>query len=190
MTDKIFLIGKGGHAKSCLEALGPYRDKATLITTEELYKWTIEDYLFVAIGDNHARCKWVKKADPAAIFGRIVHGASVIHGDYGIGVFIGALAYVGPDSKVGNFAIINTGAILEHDSVLDDGAHMAPRSVACGHVEIGARTLVGAGAVIRDHVKVGKDCVIGAGSVVTRNVPDNTTGWGVPFKIMRRTLAA
>jgi len=46
--------------------------------------------------------------------------------------------------------------------------------------------VVGGGAKILGNIIVGKNCRIGAGSVVLRNVPDDSTVFGVPGHIIFR----
>jgi acetyltransferase-like isoleucine patch superfamily enzyme len=72
--------------------------------------------------------------------------------------------------------------MLPHDSNLGDYSHLCPRVIMGGHVKIGMRCMVGLGAMIRDHVTIGDNCTIGMGSVVLHDVPDNTRGWGNPFR--------
>ena len=52
---------------------------------------------------------------------------------------------------------------------------------------IGARTLIGMGAVILDGAQIGNDCIIGAGSLVTKNtvISDGSLVLGSPAKIKR-----
>lgn len=63
-----------------------------------------------------------------------------------------------------------------------------------GHYpEIGAGTVIFAGAVIVGAVRIGVGCVIGANSVVLHDVPDNSVAVGAPARIVERrssTLAA
>ncbi len=99
------------------------------------------------------------------------------------GSFFGAYSVVGNDSEVGDFCILNTGAILDHDSTLGDFSHLCPGVVTGGHVHIGSRTTVGVGSMIRDGVTIGDNCIIGMGSVVIKDVPNNTTVWGNPAKV-------
>ena len=114
-----------------------------------------------------------------------VDNATLIKGDARRCLFIGMGANLGPGSRVGDFSIINTHANLEHDSSLGMFSHMAPGSVTGGHVKIGNHTLIGLGAIIKDRITVGENCVIGAGSVVIDDVPDNSMGWGNPFRIKK-----
>ena len=53
-----------------------------------------------------------------------------------------------PGAVVGRAAIVNTGAIMEHDSSLGAGSHLAPRAVLLGGVTVGSCAMIGAGAVV------------------------------------------
>lgn len=51
--------------------------------------------------------------------------------------------------------------------------------------EIGAQTVIFAGAVIVGRSKIGAGCTIGANSVVLGDVPDGATAVGAPARILR-----
>ena len=53
-------------------------------------------------------------------------------------------------------------------------------------ITIGNDTWIGANCVIHPGVKIGKNCIIGAMSNVTKDVPDNSMGWGNPFQIIKQ----
>jgi serine O-acetyltransferase len=48
--------------------------------------------------------------------------------------------------------------------------------------EIGADTVLFAGAVVVGDVRIGRNCVIGANAVVLRDLPDNSVAVGVPAR--------
>lgn len=83
-------------------------------------------------------------------------------------------AYIGSDCRVGFGCIINTGAILSHDCVLEEYVNVSPGAILAGAVKVGARTLIGMGATINLGVKVGSGVRIGNSAVVKADVPDNT----------------
>ena len=57
-----------------------------------------------------------------------------------------------PDAEIGDFAIVNTAAVVEHDCIVGEGAHVAPGAVLGGGVRVGARTLMGIGSVMRPNI--------------------------------------
>jgi UDP-perosamine 4-acetyltransferase len=85
-------------------------------------------------------------------------------------------------AEIRAWAIINTGAIVEHDCVVGEGSHVAPGAMLCGDVRVGDYALVGAGAVVLPGIVVGDGSVVGAGAVVTKNVPDGVVVKGVPAR--------
>jgi sugar O-acyltransferase (sialic acid O-acetyltransferase NeuD family) len=89
------------------------------------------------------------------------------------GVQVFAHAYVGSATRVGFGCIVNTGAILSHDCVLEDYANVSPGAILAGEVHIGAGALVGMGATINLQVRVGAGARIGNGATVKEDVPEN-----------------
>ena len=141
---------------------------------------------FVAIGNNTIRekvhQKLLQKNCPP---GNAIHPSAVIDPSAVIaaqGVMIAATAVVNPLASIGTGVICNTGAIIEHECVVGDFAHIGPGAVLCGNVKVGNHSFVGANAVVRQGITIGKNAMIGAGAVVVKDVPDNTTVTGVPAK--------
>lgn len=100
------------------------------------------------------------------------------------GVQLLAYSIVAAGASVGRVCILNHGALLDHESVLGAGSHLAPRATVCGCVTIGERVMIGAGAVVLPYLNVGHDVVIGAGAVVTRDVPPFAVVAGNPARVM------
>ena len=89
-------------------------------------------------------------------------------------------------ATVGDYCILNTGSILEHDSKLGNGVHMMPGSVVGGNTVIGDFVSVGLNATILPQLKIGEGAIIGAGAVVTKNVNKNEVVIGNPAKVMKK----
>ena len=94
-------------------------------------------------------------------------------------------AVLGPDTRVGEHCIVNTGATLDHDGVLEDFSSLAPGVSAGGNVSIGELTAVAIGAVIVHRIRIGKNCVIGAGSTVLADIPALSIAYGTPARVVR-----
>ena len=61
-------------------------------------------------------------------------------------------------------SIINTKAVVEHDSKISDFVHISPSATLTGAVTIGEGTHIGAGAVMIPNVQIDEWSVIGAGA--------------------------
>lgn len=188
----MIIFGKGAHAGSVISSIYRYSklnnfDMGDIVSVQD--GEPIEIYFgqscFISIGDNATRER-ISKMDFNFKFSiwdvSSIGGQSILND----GNFFGANSYVGPNCKVGNFCIINTGVILEHDSIVGDFCHLAPGVITGGRVSIGSRTTIGLGSIIRDGVHIGENVVIGMGSIVTKDVPSNQVWFGNPARPQRR----
>jgi sugar O-acyltransferase (sialic acid O-acetyltransferase NeuD family) len=198
----IIIIGSGGHAGVVIDAIRsttcyPIRQwwDETLTEPKNVHGYaalpTLEkkfpnDSFFIAIGDNYVREK-ISKLEGYE-WQNVFHVGASYKDLFTIGTYLGRDAIIGPYCKVGKFCIVNTGAILEHDSELGDFSHLCPGVVTGGRVKIGHHTTVGLGSVIRDGVTIGNNCTIGMGSIVTKNIPDNSVSYGNPCRIIRQNI--
>jgi sugar O-acyltransferase (sialic acid O-acetyltransferase NeuD family) len=103
----------------------------------------------------------------------------------GIGVFASKGVLVNAFSIIDDFAILNTGCIIEHECEIGIAAHIAPGAVLAGNVKIGKRTFIGANSVIKQGVEIGDDVIIGAGSVIIENIKSNSKIVGNPGRIIK-----
>ena len=78
------------------------------------------------------------------------------------------------------FAIVNTGARVDHDCVLGEACHIAPGATLGGSVRVGAQSLVGIGATVRQGIAIGDRVLIAGGAMVIHDVPDGERWAGVP----------
>lgn len=207
MIPRIVIVGAGGHAGVVIRAAELLQGKGwisgllddflkpgeirwgypILGATTDLFHLPHEHwapYAFLAVGDNQWRKRFLGETATLNFqFPCIVHPTAVVDTrEIGEGVFIGAGAYVGPGCTVGAFSIINNHASLDHGSCLGEFSHLCPGAHTGGCVNIGSNTTIGLGALVRDHRTVGSCCTIGMGSVVVCDVPDNSFGFGNPWK--------
>lgn len=142
----------------------------------------------VGVGDNAARLKLAALARA-----RGFELATAIHPDATVadGVTIGegtavmAGAVINPGTRVGANAIINTCASIDHECRLEDGVHVSPGVRVAGNVGIGRAAWLATGSIVGPTVNVGAGSIVGAGAVVLANLPSNVLAYGVPAKIIR-----
>lgn len=206
MSDRssIAIIGYSGHAFVVLDAareadinieyyceisetpFNPFHLKYLGNERNTDFDWDVIDSFFIGIGDNNIRKKiaeFIISRNKEIL--NIIHPTSVISrfANFGTGNFVAANVIINALAKVGNFCILNTGCIVEHECIVEDGVHVAPGAVLAGNVCIGELSFIGANAVIKQGVKIGKNCIIGAGAVVLHNVSDYTIIVGNPGKV-------
>jgi len=78
-------------------------------------------------------------------------------------------------ASIGRNCIINTKALVEHNAVVADHCHIATGAVVNGGVRIGTKTFIGSNAVTKECVDIGDSCVIGAGEKIITNIDSKST---------------
>lgn len=177
------------YAERNKNELNPFGLTYTGFERNNDFPWDSFDHFALGVGDNYIRDRiaddLVQKSKSILT---IIHPEAKVsaHTKIGIGVFIARNSVINPMAQVDHYAIVNTGAIVEHECFVGQSAHIAPGAVLAGKVTIGAFSFVGANAVIKQNISIGKNSFIGAGSVVLRDVPDGITVAGNPAKVLRK----
>lgn len=136
----------------------------------------------IGIGNNAVRksiaekhqVNWVSLVHPSA---QIAFNANV-----GKGTVVMANAVINVCAMVGDHCIVNTGAIVEHDNVIENYVHLSPNVTLGGTVHVGTLTHVGIGATVKNNVNICAFCIVGAGAVVVKNIEEAGTYIGVPVR--------
>ena len=124
---------------------------------------------------NELPVKWYTAIHPTAVI-------SSLDVEIGEGTVIMANAVVNPSARIGKHCIINTGAIVEHDNILEDYVHLSPNVTLAGIVKVGKSTHIGAGSCTKQVLNIASDCIIGAGSVIVKDITESGTYVGVPAR--------
>lgn len=190
----MYLYGASGHAKVIIDALS-----ASGIEVDELFDddlsinelmgipvkhvWNNESPVIISIGNNFTRKQIAEKLNCS--FGNAIHPSAIIspHALIGEGTVLMQGAILQSCSHVGKHCILNTGATVDHECVIEDYVHVSPQATLCGNVHIGEGAWIGAGAVVRPGVKIGRWSTIGAGSVVISDIPDRALAYGNPCRV-------
>jgi len=199
ISKKIILQGGGEHARVVLDCLltsnhsviglfdPKYKGELMGIPQLGVYnpKFETDAHAIVAIGDNQIRKRVVDSTQHP--FTNVIHTSCIISStvNMGIGNMILHGTIIQAQTTLGNHVIVNTGAQVDHDCVIEDFVHLAPGCILCGTVEIGEGALIGAGAIVLPGKKIGAWATIGAGSVVIKDIPDYAVAFGNPATISR-----
>lgn len=194
---KIFLIGAGGHARSCSEIIKSNNDfriecyfsdkgekifgkKAINLNLKNLKNIKKKENFHIAIGqikNNTKREKlfnYLKNKGYSfpSIISKKAYTASKVK--IGMGTIIMSSCVINVNSVIGVNNIINTGSIIEHDVKIGNHNHVAPGAIINGEVKIGNNCFIGSGAIIKQGVMIEDNCFVQAGKIVLKNLKKNT----------------
>jgi sugar O-acyltransferase (sialic acid O-acetyltransferase NeuD family) len=201
---RILIIGAGGHGKVVADILQRQGEQIIGFLDDVSALWGslcmglpilgsvagFQSYrpegMIVGVGSNAARKKIVERLGDAAqnLWINAIHPQAVLAESVrlGRGVVICAGVVVNPDVIIGNHAIINTAASLDHDDVIADYVHVAPGCHLAGQVQVDEGTLLGVGVSVISGCKIGRWATVGAGAVVVGDIPERVTAKGVPAR--------
>lgn len=203
--NKLLIIGASGHGRVVADiALKMNRwqhiafldDNETIKSSMEInvigkskdvYTYLSDCDIFVAIGNNKTREKILSKLETeGANIPMLIHPSATIGEkvEIGVGTVVMAGVVINCCSRIGKGCILNTGATIDHDNVIEDYVHISPGVHIAGTVEIGKGTWIGIGSVVNNNINITSDCMLGAGAVVVKDITETGTYVGVPaYKI-------
>ena len=211
---KVIGLGAGGHAKVVIDILrltGLYELFGLLDPKRKLWGTLVEGV--TVLGDDELLSELCRQGVRHAFIGlgttgdtrprqrlyekvlsmgfqiiEAIHPRAIITDSVEVsqGPTIMANSVINAATRLGANVIVNTGAIVEHDCIIEDHVHIASGAHLASTVYVGEGAHIGIGASILQAIKVGQHSVVGAGAVVVRDVPDNVTVVGVPARLLKR----
>ena len=188
----VLVVGDGGHASVVisslnrlgLEILGATgegkNDKEKILDVpiigndDEITKWRPDEIRLVngigmtvpGFSQRHACAERLRAL--GFRFLALVDPTAVVSPDVIIseGVQVMAGVVIQPGVFIGQDAIVNTGARIDHDCLIGDGSHICPGVTLAGSIKVGDQSLIGAGATIVPNVRVSKRSLVRAGSLL------------------------
>ena len=143
-------------------------------------------YVALGIGDNATRLACARLLapgqSPPVVHPTAWRSPSCVLGE-GTVLLPGAVVHA--RSRIGRAGIVNTRAVVDHDSVLGDGVHVSVGACLTSRLQVGDLAFIGAGAVVRPDQRIGEGAVVGAGAVVVRDVAPGAVVAGNPARPLR-----
>lgn len=163
-VQKVVMVGSSGHAGVIAELLSHLPDLSlsgviddfrapgevvfgvpvlgALESLPDLAAQVEAQAAIVAVGDNFQRRRLQRRASalcPHLLWPAVVHPTAIVARatDLGPGAVVLAGAVVQNGARLGAGTLMNTRASLDHDSVLEDFASLAPGAVTGGRVVVG-----------------------------------------------------
>ena len=141
----------------------------------------------LAVGEPHLKRKIRNKyTNPLVKFPTIIH-SSVLIGDknsvaIGDGCIICAGCILTTDIVIKDYVTLNLMCTVGHDTEICNYCSFMPSVNISGEVKIEDSVYVGTGAKIINQLEIGEKTIVGAGAVVSKSLPANCTAVGIPAK--------
>ena len=193
MKKKIFILGTGGHAKSCIDLISMSRDYNVIglisKTTEEIGKKILNvnvvgsdkdlinlkrkcKNLMIGIGflgnSNKKEILYNKLINLGFKIPTIISPSSFISKfakiEEGVNIFHNCL--IGPDALIEQGVIINNKCLIEHDVRVEKFAHISTNCVINGNSSIGRKSFIGSGTLLKNNTIIKPNTFIKMGSTI------------------------
>ncbi|CAN7341290.1 acetyltransferase [Paenibacillus sp. LjRoot56] len=151
----------------------------------DTFKYFQDCDIFVGIGNNAVRKLIQEKLEAeGANIPILIHPSAVIGEKVELspGTVLMAGVVINCCTTIGRGCIINTGATIDHDNIIEDYVHISPGVNLAGTVRIGQGTWLGIGSTVSNNLNITCECKIGAGAVVVRDITEPGTYVGVPAR--------
>lgn len=186
---KLYLVGAGGHCKSCIdviESTGMYQiaglfdlkqnvgqkigNYEIIGTDEDIKKFVSADSEFlITLGQIKTPNLRVKTAQLLSELGAklatIISPRAYVSktAKVGAGTIVMHDALVNSYVKIGNHCILNTKSLIEHDSIVEDFCHISTGAIINGDCVVKAKSFVGSLSVSQEGITIPEGSVLSAG---------------------------
>lgn len=142
--------------------------------------------IIIAIGNPVIKKKVISSIRNNYIsFPNIISPNALISDDFvslGKGNIICAGTILTCNIEIKDFVILNLMCTVGHDTTINSYCSFMPSVNISGEVTINDGVYVGTGAKIINQLEIGANTIVGAGAVVAKSLPPNCTAIGIPAK--------
>tara|TARA_B110000238_G_scaffold162217_1_gene176453 strand:+ start:172 stop:774 length:603 start_codon:yes stop_codon:yes gene_type:complete len=192
---KVLVIGGGGHAKSCIEALSHHLDYSVSGINDP--KISISPFGHIPLVQGSLKDLFPSHRIVLLGIGFITNPKprkDLIDEIQNIGFctpsFVSSSAYLARNSnidggtivmhqalinthvEIGSFTIVNSKALIEHDVKVGSNCHISTGAIINGASKIGSNTFIGSNAVVGNNIEIGENCIVQAGTFLNHNLKD------------------
>jgi sugar O-acyltransferase (sialic acid O-acetyltransferase NeuD family) len=177
------IVGFWQHEK---DRIGQRINGVPVVGPDELKTYLPDLHAVVAIGDPGIKEHAALEAEELGC-----RFATLIHPDVrydlqtvtiGPGTIICASNVLTVNITIGAHVIVNLDCTIGHDCVIEDYVTISPGCHLSGYTTVRRGAYLGTGAVTIERHEIGARSIIGAGAVVVRDIPPDITAVGVPAK--------
>lgn len=204
MSEPIWVIGAGGHARVVIDTLqtlegikiagildDAFPNVSPVLGVPVLGPATPESVIrlgvrraFLAIGSNPVRAEIAVRLGASVSWATLVNSRAILARDVKVGqgtiIMAGAIVHTG--SVIGMHSIINTASTVDHDCRLGDYVHLAPGVHLAGGVQIDEGAFLGIGSCVIPGRTIGAWATIGAGGIAVSDIPPGVVAKGLPAR--------
>ncbi|HEX8425218.1 acetyltransferase [Hymenobacter sp.] len=147
-------------------------------------------HVVVAVGNSQSRAAVVARLVSSHLsFATLIHPgvacAAYQHLQIGAGCIITQGCILTTDITLGQHVLLNLGCTIGHDAVLEDFCSLMPHANVGGAAHLANGVYLGTNATIINQVQVGAHTIVGAGAVAVRDLPAGCTAVGVPAQAIK-----
>lgn len=203
-TKDLILFGAGGHARSCIDVIqraGEFKIVGIVGLPEEVGTRVLgidvigtdgdlenfaRQFQFAFIGIGQIKISqnrinlFTKLKSKGFTLPLVISPESYVspHSKLGEGSIVMHGAIINAGVTVGNNCIINSKALLEHDSRIGDHCHISTGAILNGNTSVGSGSFIGSGAILKEGTQVGLNALVSMGSVLRKNIADDESYLG------------
>ena len=104
--------------------------------------------------------------------------------EIGYGNFIHSQVTISAGARLDNHVVVGVGAVIDHHAKVGEYSQIGAKAVIGAGTVIEEGATVGPGALVMPRVTIGRRASVGPGSLVIADVPEETTVFGSPAKVV------